>query len=258
MVAAAAVLASARPIRPLKPLAPPPGAAPTTPAPDIDFSVIDTPQKAMLLPALAANTFELLLNTTSIAGTSGVTSFNAALSMTMGSATSAAIVHSDTAPTTLTLNGQGTMGNAAFSETWQFNDQGLSIQGTIGSSQENLMVTAGDDGLHIDGAIGSVEVHELLTVEGEDIDQKLIWDGTVGGEKIHQVRSYVDEGRGLVHDHVEGSLGTLPISYDQHITSDDANGISFATQGQMAGVPVQTTQAFVFSYPPDPPPAASN
>lgn len=235
--------------------APTPAPGPTDPTPDIDFTNVDTPEKASLLPALNATSLLITVQALSDAGQGGL-ALTSALQMTLGQSTQANVNYQMSDPSTLSMSGTGTYGNAQFSENWAINpnDGSLSITGNVGNSQQALKMTGADDGTHIDGTIGSMDVHEVITTQGDGDDAKLVWDGTVGGKTIHQELSIKPDANQNPVVHVEGKLGDAGISTDATATSSaDQNTLNLNGQGTIAGNAIQYNHSITFATPAPPP-----
>jgi hypothetical protein len=235
---------------------PAPAPAPT-PAPtnDIDFSNIDTPQKAALLPALNAAAFLLNLNALSSAAQGGM-ALTSALTMTLGQNTQLSVNYQMADPTAPALAGTGTAGSAPFTETWALDPtQGLTISGNVGGSAEKLALTQADDGsTHIDGTIGGFAVHETVTAAA-DGSNGLVFDGTIGDQKLHQalnVNQPANGSNGPTTISVNGTLGNDAITIDEQVTSQSQTGLSLSGKGSIAGTPLTMTQTFAFAAPSGP------
>ncbi|MHB2015771.1 MAG: hypothetical protein ACYCW6_02380, partial [Candidatus Xenobia bacterium] len=142
----------------------PPG--PTAPQPPIDFSTIDTPQKAALLPSLNA-TIGASLVQGMVRGMLGGETFSAALDLAFGNSTTGAVRFSMPDDNSLAGTLSGTLGSAAIQESWSVDAvaQTVTVQGTVGSSAEKLQWSRDDDsGWHMSGAVGSVKVDANCTV----------------------------------------------------------------------------------------------
>ncbi|MHB2019225.1 MAG: hypothetical protein ACYCW6_19930 [Candidatus Xenobia bacterium] len=229
-----------------------------TPAPappDIDFSTIDSPAKAAVLPALNPVTLLTLVQTTAQAAQAGF-GLSSAISGNLGASTAASMNYTMADPSTATLSGHGTFGAAAFQESYQFDPtQGLLISGQIGNSAESLKLSDGQDGTHIDGTIGSVAVHEVLTNGGDDQNPKILIDGTLGGQKLHEelCNKPSSDPNGSPTLHMEGTLGSQAITLDENVTAQQDNGATLSATGNIAGVAVNLQHSLQLQAPPAPP-----
>jgi hypothetical protein len=221
---------------------PAPAPAPTA---DIDFSNVDTPQKAALLPSLNGAAFLLTLNAISNAAQFGA-GLTSSLQMTLGQATNADLSYSLNAdPNAFGLNGSGTIGGNAFSENWAFNDQGLLISGSVGNAQEALTVSQQDDGLHLDGTIGSVEVHEIVNNSADG--NGVVFGGTIGDQALNQTLTVGQDESGNSTIQARGTLGDAEINYDETVGQNDT-GLSVTGQGSVAGNALQINHTLTFDF----------
>lgn len=220
------------------------------PAPSPDLSVIDTPEKAVLVPAL--NPTALIVLGAGLADSAkNNNGFGSNLMLTLGNTNpNFGLSYSTDDAIHNQMQGMGTLAQNGVQETWTLDvaSGALSIEGTIGQSQECLKLVPGADGAtHIDGMVGTQEVHETLTLQTTDGSPALVWDGTVGGEKVHQEMSF-QTSDGKQGFHVTGSLGSAPITSDVEILSRDSTA-DLVGQGNIAGTTVYYQQQMVFVGP---------
>lgn len=221
--------------------APPPPPDSAEPAPVIDFSRIDTPQEAALMPALNAACFLMQLNSiaSAAAGHLGVAS---SVHMAMGSKDEARIEYKMPDPSSLTYEGRGTIAGQPIEETWTYDSEqgGWSIGGQIGERFENLLLTQNPDGsLFLHGTIDHVKVVE--TIKQGDDGNSVIFSGRIGKENVQQTLTFGFNERGNETMHVEGSLGGRAISFDQAVQPEGALVKSSVGEGYIAGTPVFLT-----------------
>jgi hypothetical protein len=234
--------------------APTPTPAPPA-APDIDFSKIDTPEKAALTPALnpaiivaAAATFA--------ASMGGNGAMATAVQLAMGSSTTGSLnytVFADQATQSVGLKGAGMLGDQPFAETWTLNTQNqdpsqpiLNITGTIGNNAENLAVSVDQQAqvIKIDGNVGDVDVHHNITFrQGPNGDNPtVIVGGTMGGVALYEeLAAVVDQSNpnqaGL---NITGTLGDKNISNSLQAQVQNPNdpksmAVNFNASGNIAG-----------------------
>ena len=229
---------------------PPEGSEPPAEGEAIDFSTIDTPQKAALLPAL--NGASLAVNLATLQAEAKweivVTSLQqATLNNAMGE--SVRMQGASSKDSVVSLSGSGQLGEVPIEETWTLNkDNGvLTIEGTIGYSHESLVLHGADDGTQVlEGTIGDVAVREVFRRD----DGLLALDGTLGGVEHHQAVK-IDEDRmpmqpplvfkdALV---VEGTLGDAPITlHVDAVCPQHVPAVTYAGTGSIAGVAVESNQ----------------
>lgn len=222
------------------------------PSADIDFSNIDSPAKAALLPVVNATTLLITAQAFNAAVNANL-ALDSALSMTIGASQKADVNYSvipqfgGSDPSTLTMQAAGAMGNAPFKEDWTFNplEGYVSIDGIIGGSQEALKLTETDHGNRLDGTIGKLAIHEVISGQGEDDDFRIVWDGTLGDQKIHQELGWKADDPVI---QVNGTLGDAPITMDTVVTPQpDKINLSVSAQGNIAGTALSYTQSVKFS-----------
>lgn len=207
----------------------------------IDFSRIDTPQEAALMPALNAASFLLHLNaiTSAATGHFGVTS---SVQMAMGEKDEARIDYKMPDPSTLTYEGRGTMAGLPIEETWTYDSElgGWSIGGQIGERFENLLLTQNPDGsLFLHGTVDHVKVVETITQQPDG--NTVTFSGRIGSDNLQQTLTFGFDDRGYETVHVEGALGGRPISFNQSVQPDGALVKSSVGEGLIAGTPVHLT-----------------
>ncbi|NDD27586.1 MAG: hypothetical protein EB084_04890 [Proteobacteria bacterium] len=228
----------------------PEGSEPPAEGEAIDFSTIDTPQKAALLPAL--NGASLAVNLATLQAEAKweivVTSLQqATLNNAMGE--SVRMQGASSKDSVVSLSGSGQLGEVPIEETWTLNkDNGvLTIEGTIGYSHESLELHGADDGTQVlEGTIGDVAVREVFRRD----DGLLALDGTLGGVEHHQAVK-IDEDRmpmqpplvfkdALV---VDGMLGDAPITlHVDAVCPQHVPAVTYAGTGSIAGVAVESNQ----------------
>jgi len=234
--------------------------APPDPPPSIDFSVVDTPKKAAMLPIL--NAAAMLVNAQiMMQAVQGGFAVSSALTMKMGDNTQAAITHT-LDPQTPAVNGQGNMGSAPFQETWNLSGDGaaINVAGSVGSSAEAIAFTIADDGAHLDGKIGDLELHQTISQQGDGDDAKLVFDGTLGDQKLRQELSIAQaDPNSPPTINVVGKLGDDDIAFSETITDAQDTSLTLAGQGNIAGTPLSVTHTLAIvdggdPNPPDPDP----
>lgn len=208
------------------------------PAPALDFSRIDTPEEAALMPALNAACFMLQLNaiTSAAAGNLGVAS---SVHMAMGEKDEARIEYKMPDPSTLTYEGRGTLAGQPIEETWAYDSEqgGWSIGGQIGGRFENLLLTQNPDGsLFLRGTVDHVKVVE--TIKQGDDGNTFSFQGRIGNHDLQQILTVGVDARGNETMRVEGTLGNRPISFDHAVQPEGARVKSSVGEGYIAGTPV--------------------
>lgn len=224
------------------------------PPPDIDFSTIDTPQKAALLPNVGFAAFVMNQNSLLAALQNGL-DMKASVQMTVGGSTPMNLNYQYT-NSKLQMQAQGTFGNVPVTETWTVDPEQLTmtITGTIGNTPENLVyaIKQGDATYHLDGNVGDIPVHEALDVPA---DTEMTCTGTLGDQPLNQTLTILNAGTQKPATlHVEGTLGTAPILSDETVTSTANLQLNLTGQGNIAGTPMQISQSFTYSQPSTPPP----
>lgn len=235
------LVASSHPTRPA-------GEEPGAPADGgvIDFSTIDSEQKAALLPALNGASLAVMMATLQAEAKWNV-AVTSLQQETLNDAMGASIrcQGASTDSSEVLLSGSGTLGEVPIEETWTLHkDSGvMTIEGTIGYSHESLVLHGADDGSQVlEGTIGDVAVREVLRRdEGE-----MHLDGTLNGVEHHQAVK-IDEDRmplapPLVFGDVivvDGTLGSAPIRLNvDAVCPQHVPAITYAAHGSVAGVTV--------------------
>jgi hypothetical protein len=222
--------------------APPPAPAPAPEPPsccDIDFSKIDTPEKAALLPAL--NPTAIVAVAAGIAASMSANSTApVAVAFMLGANTPANLT------CTLAPGGQipsldvtGKLGAADFHESWKVDEQAqaLHIDGQIGESAEQLTVTADPRAqiAHVDGKIGDVEVHQTLSLVGDGDNRFLRADGSLGAVAFRQeIRPDMSDPKNPKLE-VTGMLGDKPIQSTISASQVDNQTMAIHGEGTIAG-----------------------
>lgn len=210
----------------------------------VDMSVVDSPEKAILLPALGASSNSILTEAMAMMSNGGPDEV-ASLQMVNDTTTFSLNYKSDAASNSLI--GQGHIGGVDFQETWTSKDDNnatIVVTGKIGKSDENLEITEDVDGTHIDGTIGSVAVHEVISDSAGSDPNSVIgytWDGTVGGKAYKQQYNLGELNGSSRPVSIQGSLGNAPVT----MTGQEypmSNGYAVAAQGNLAGTPVTAQQ----------------
>lgn len=211
-------------------------------SPDIDFSNVDSPAKAALLPSINAATFQFMSKEIAKAVRIGQP-FSQSLHGTFGQSTPIDLTYQSTDDQSVAV--EGTVGGQNLTETWRMDEHGLTIDGTIGSGcKEHLVVTRQTDGRHVDGTVGTLELHEIIDGLGENVN------GTIGGERIKQ--TVTTQGMdGYIATHVEGSLGSSAIKYDDRLADTD-DGFTLTGNGVIAGTRFEMTQTMAYFKPTEP------
>jgi hypothetical protein len=129
----------------------------------------------------------------------------------------------------------GTIGNAIVAEQWDIDpaDSSIRITGQVGSSAESLEISTVNGNWHqVDGRIGTQDVH--LTLSGPPGHASIAWDGTVGGQPIHEELEFQEAGWRF-----SGKLGTA-LDTDIYIDVKDGEGDEKIASGSgtVAGVGV--------------------
>lgn len=259
------MISSISPFRPAVSRPPAPSVKDDPPA-DPDFSTIDTPEKAAMLPSINPTTF--LINAQGLTDAMQKSlALTTTLAMNIGQSTAVSLNYPVADPNNPTMAGTGTIGSTNVTETWTKDpiEGTVTIAGTVGNSQENLSLTAGDDGTHMDGTIGTVDVHQIIYSTGAGSNARLVWHGTIGGKSNHQEMSITDNVDGTQSLHVEGRLGDGGIVTDAKLTqSADQNTVNLTGQGNIAGTPFNSyAHSLTFApptppSPPSPPPQSGN
>lgn len=233
------------------------GEPPPTPSEGgpVDFSTIDSPGKAALLPALNGASLLVMLSALRAEAQWNVslTSFQ---ETTWNDATHGTVrCHGESSNSSkVSLSGEGTLGEVPIEETWTLDkDNGVvSIEGTIGYSHESLVLADSDDGTqHLDGTVGDVEVHEVLRRS----DGHLLIDGTLNDVESHQALKVNEDAMPFeppltFNDviTVDGSLGNAPITlnadavYPPHMPV-----VTYEERGAIGGTTLQGTHTLQIS-----------
>lgn len=209
-------------------------------ASDIDFSSVDTAQKASVLPSMNPITAFVLDNALSTAAEFG-SAVSCKMQETLGTSTAANLTYDISGSDLKTMHAEGTLGAASFQETWTLDpDSGIvQISGSVGNSAEKLTLTDGPDGRHVDGTIGTVAVHQVITQQQGDLI-RYVWDGNVADRKNHQEMTIMSDAQQNPIMHVAGNLGDAAVSLDATSThGSDWWGMS--GQGNVAGIAVSGT-----------------
>lgn len=239
--------------------APRSNAAPPAPAAELDFSTIDSVQKAALLPSTNLELTNMTL------GGLGATLYErvdttATLVETIGNTTNANITYTSAvgSPTT---RGEGVIGNAPVHETWSFNDQGKTIiDGTIGNSTEHVEWKYDIRGSSMDAVIGSIEIHKTGKTDPLNAAHTT-WDGTIldrstgKSTPLHE-ETYceIDGDKGasgpVKRSHLQGTVGLADTQVNSSVTRFQ-RGIATTSDGdsKICGVPVGYTHILQMRQP---------
>lgn len=211
--------------------------------PEMDFSVIDTAQKADLLPAMNVDIQDTTMLYIDAARRYNL-NFACDLEQYMGKIDNPtpARLHYTLPARTGTAQAEGTIGDTPIKETWtQAKDGTVTLSGFVGSTPENLVWSYDRKTLtwHLDGNIGTIEVHKSR-------HGKEPWRGTVGDSTITE-----EEKMDVDHDHVITGLhlsgGLQPPSGKSLATQVDSTlvttpaGNCLAARGTIVNVRVEYT-----------------
>ena len=235
---------------------PPPESTPSTPPP-LDFTTIDTAEKAALLPSLNPATLMFAQNALA-ASTQNLEALNGALNATIDASTSAQIQYTIPDPQLPCMQMSGTIGGAPFQETWTPTTDGsgtVNIVGNAGSSAENLQLTTASDGQHLDGTVGNLDIHYLIA-QSPDNSQASIWTGTIGDRQMSELVSVRDDGDDNPVVHQEGTLGKARVSLQASYADPDAPGNTWTVSqtgiGRIGNATLQYQDGYTLSAPPPP------
>ena len=235
--------------------APDPGAGDGAGGGSIDFSTIDSEQKAALLPALNGASLAVMMATLQ-AEAKWKVAVTSLQQTTLNDACGGTVRCQGTSSTSdeVSLAGGGTLAEVPIDETWTLHkDNGvMTIEGSIGWSHESLVLHGGDNGTQVlEGTIGEVAVHEVLT-RSEGL---LTMDGTLNGVEHHQA-IHINEDQmplrpplvipGVIT--VDGSLGSAPITLSvDAICPEHMPAVTYAQTGSIAGTTVSTNHTLQIS-----------
>lgn len=218
-----------------------------TPAssPDIDFSTVDTVQKAALLPNL--NWLTLLDNSTTFYACNQVGfGFDWQMKMSVGDSTELSLqAHMDPKHPRMTV--EGTVGGNRIHEVWSGSGTVVHIDGTIGASPEKLTLKSIGSVVTLDGTVGAIEVHEKLIAR----DHKGLLTGTIGGQPVNQTTLVSPVHHGVQTLTWDGAMGDASVSCDETSTfvGDGNGGYNFSGQGNIAGTPIKFEQSMRYVRP---------
>ena len=189
--------------------------SPAPPVDSVDFSTIDSPTKAALLPLFNASALVNLLENLGDA-----LDANQPLDCTLDGSIGATPLHGTFTmadPSSATAEQQGTLGTVPYHETWLTDPASgvITITGDIGATHEALTLAATDEATHIDGTIGTLAVHQSITAEADSQSARFIFDGTIGDQSMHQVLTFAPGPAHGLRFEADGRLGDAPI----HVTS---------------------------------------
>lgn len=223
--------------------APAPSPAPPTDPPttyDIDFSKMDTPQKAAVMPSLNPAVVATIAN--------GVFASMAAnqlmpinIQLALGASTPATLQYNLVpADKGVSIAGQGQIGGVPFQEKWTVDEKGQAfhLDGTLGDAKECLTLTVDQktNAAHVDGKIGDVEVHQTLSQGGTSQNPYLIADGTLcagsnskDAVALHQEVKLDPSNPNQPRLTVNGNLGDKPI---QVVVTETATDKSMVVHGE--------------------------
>lgn len=204
--------------------------------PDIDFSKIDTPEKAALLPVLNP----AALVTVAFGVMRGMLHNNLyapiPLQLSMGTSTFGNVTYQP-ASSPDSLSAQGQLGGAAFQETWTRDDNAhvIRVCGQIGASKEDLTIAQMDKGGAVSGKIGDIDVAQALTFGTKEDEPLVMADGALGTVRFHQevVRLDSSDIRQTVVG-VKGMLGDKPIQTEVRATAT-RKSLDVHAEGTIAG-----------------------
>lgn len=234
------------PLRSQEPPAPqpPPQEPPPQPDPEpgIDFSKIDCPYTAALLPTLNPASLATVFTGLIASSMTGAPAF-AALALTFNNTQGALNYSFDPNDPNALVKGTGTLGEAAYTETWSVNQEtgAIVVSGSIGESSQELTLTENpeDGSMLISGHVGELAVStRIFTVnseKGDDSRSRLIVDGTLGGRPYHQEISLAGEseqGSALV---ASGYLNGSDLNQTVLMSGTDSGQSTLAT-GDIGGV----------------------
>jgi CARDB len=219
------------------PVAQPPQASPAPgTAAELDFTHIDTAQKAAVLPALIP---PMMLTT--LAGMAYASqdrdSYDVGIQMSLGQASTANLsYHMSADPQHHELRGEGSFAGQATQESYLLDGSGYHITGHLGSNDEQLSVTGAEGNRTLAGTVGSVPVQAAIVGNPDGNGSTL--DGMFKGVPVHEVLTQLPVPNGLPTLHLEGHVGNEPVLADETITIGDQEGIVLHVDGVIAGVPV--------------------
>lgn len=214
----------------------------------LDFSVIDTAQKAELLPVMnvEVNVFNLETMGASAAYKLDVnTDFEQYIGGLNRRPAEVGVQYSLHAGSNA-LQAQGTVGGVPLKETWTMAKDGTTtIVGTVGATPENLVWTFDrkTHSSHLDGTIGNLQIHKTLPRKGT-------WQGTVGNATWSEDEKMdVDSDHAIVGLHATGQMqvpaspadgapASLATQLDTMIVYTPSSALNVA-RGTLAGMPVQ-------------------
>ena len=224
-----------------------PPSSPSDAAADIDFTQIDTPQKAALVPSLQPSVFLATMN--AMANASGhLASLAASLQMQLGQATEVNVSYAMPAGTgPVQMFAQGKVGDQDLVETWSLDSTGLHITGTIGANQEDLTVTQTDKGLAIQGQVGTVVVRE--TVKPSLSQEGVEFNGYFDQKAVHQVMTQGVAPNGLPEFQVRGYVGCKDTDLVESTVLQTYGGVKMQGQGEVASTPILLEHSLELSLP---------
>ncbi|GMU57998.1 MAG: hypothetical protein AMXMBFR33_71440 [Candidatus Xenobia bacterium] len=243
------------PPAPEPPAPEPPAPEPPTPEPGIDFSRIDCPNKALLLPTLnpaAVATVVTGLIASSMTGAPA----SAALALTFNdTAGSLSYSFNPNDPNAL-VTATGTLGEAAYTENWAVNTEtgAITVTGTIGESTQELTFSECEEqnAMFINGRVGDLAVSQkLFLVESQSGDEsrsRLVVDGAIGGRSYHQELSLLGESEGGSAIGTSGYLAGSDLN-QVILTSSTETGANTLAAGDVAGVEVTLNADLVMAQP---------
>ncbi|MHB2020010.1 MAG: hypothetical protein ACYCW6_23985 [Candidatus Xenobia bacterium] len=233
-------IAASNPAAPVRPARPK--------AQDLDFSTIDTEQKASLVPSLMVlGEAAIAMNAATINAPDGpLLSVNCNLGAYLGKDDEGAVPVKMTYKMphgATTMQASGTIGTTPVTETWTI-DKNLQVHitGQVGSSPEDLIYgyDKASHTMRLDGKVGSIDIHQAGTPSGAP----QFHDGTVGHLVSHEVTGWDIEDGAITGEHTTGRLSGAPgdagwvTQMDTYLISTPST-MAAASKGTIADVPVR-------------------
>lgn len=216
-----------------------PAPTPAPPSADVDFTTLDTEEKAILLPTLNPAALGVLLGGVSALTAPGAQPVN--VSFQFGKSTpgqvSYQVVQDNKSPG---LIAKGNLGAADFNERWSVEEPNgklqLHIMGNVGAYAEDLVITPSpkERVFQVDGKIGNFALHETLSPAGSDQAPYLIADGTLNNIPLHMEVRPDGSNPNAIALTTTGNLGDRAIH--STVATTTANGaVVVSGQGNIAG-----------------------